>query len=222
MRALLTTVCITIGLGGVGAQDQVLGQIESSRVQPLAEYQAEVARLRIQAMEHRKRIEATFDAEVVKLKQKYSERIEALRLAAMGADDLNAAIKYRDLKSELEQLASPLNFQEDQLGNPEENLGGNEPIKKQSIGPTFYAWKHGQPPVKMIHSSEGFCFLTHINGINNPDAELAELTIADDGYWYLQGRTRGNQGFLFLRACAVSFDQFSGVTAKASGANLPM
>lgn len=67
---------------------------------------------------------------------------------------------------------------------------------------TFYAWEAGQPPVKMLHKNQGFCYLIAISGAFNGGGEHAQITLEPDGHWYLKGVT--HQGALFLQAVGVT------------------
>ncbi len=66
---------------------------------------------------------------------------------------------------------------------------------------TRYSWKRGEPPVKMIHRSEGFCGLALIGGGFEGPAEHVRLFVGEDGYWYLSARSR--QKAMYADAIAV-------------------
>lgn len=52
-----------------------------------------------------------------------------------------------------------------------------------------FEWSTGKPPVKMIHSSEGFCVLSAVGGALNGLGDEARVYIhPEDNYWYLTGR----------------------------------
>jgi hypothetical protein len=63
-----------------------------------------------------------------------------------------------------------------------------------------YEWKENQPPVKMIHKDEGFCYIMGFAGAFHGGGEWAKVNIGDDGYWYLSGDTKAG----FLRVTAIS------------------
>jgi hypothetical protein len=50
-----------------------------------------------------------------------------------------------------------------------------------------FRWQQGQPPVKMIHSGQGFAILTLVTGKFEGGGEHVRVYVADDGYWYLGG-----------------------------------
>ncbi len=66
---------------------------------------------------------------------------------------------------------------------------------------TTYRWDYNEPPVKMIHKDDGFCYLSGLGGAFDGGAEGARVYIDDDGYWYLHGNS--GRGFLVLGATAV-------------------
>ena len=63
-----------------------------------------------------------------------------------------------------------------------------------------YQWKRGEPKVKMIQRSEGFCFLSEVAGHFEGGGERVGVTIGDDGFWYLDCDTHQA---LFARAISV-------------------
>jgi hypothetical protein len=67
---------------------------------------------------------------------------------------------------------------------------------------TFYEWKKGEPPLKMIHSGEGFCYLAGIQGALHGGGEAVQVTIGKDGFWYVHGESATDQP-LNVRAVAV-------------------
>lgn len=72
---------------------------------------------------------------------------------------------------------------------------------KLSLTYSFYDWKLGDKPVKMLHKDIGFCYLIGINGALSGGGEAAQITLGKDGYWYLSGRSLA--GGLNLRAVGV-------------------
>jgi hypothetical protein len=69
-------------------------------------------------------------------------------------------------------------------------------------GPKEYHWRNGQPPVKMLHKNVGICFLSAIEGHFEGSAESVSVRLADDGYWYLEGKSNQDQ----LGASAVGIE----------------
>jgi hypothetical protein len=63
-----------------------------------------------------------------------------------------------------------------------------------------YQWKRGEPKVRMIARSEGFCFLSHVGGHFEGGGESARVTVGPDGYWYLDCVTGQD---LWVRAMSV-------------------
>ncbi len=60
-------------------------------------------------------------------------------------------------------------------------------------GVTEYHWKLGEPPVKMLPKKNGICFLSEIAGHFAGPSEEVSVRLADDGYWYLDGKSRQDQ-----------------------------
>ncbi len=58
---------------------------------------------------------------------------------------------------------------------------------------SFYArlltvdWSRGRPRRRLIHSSQGFCFLSKVVGGLRGRSEHAWISLGDDGYWYVEG-----------------------------------
>jgi hypothetical protein len=56
-------------------------------------------------------------------------------------------------------------------------------------------WTMGQPPVRLIHKSEGFCTLAVVHGdFRSPDG-LVRVYLADDNYWYISGASKSRDTF---------------------------
>jgi hypothetical protein len=53
--------------------------------------------------------------------------------------------------------------------------------------PQRYEWSQGQARVKMLHRSEGVCLLAGLSGALRGYGEKLRVSLADDGYWYLEG-----------------------------------
>jgi hypothetical protein len=54
---------------------------------------------------------------------------------------------------------------------------------------TEFQWRNGDPPVKMLHENNGICFLSAIGGWLEGPGERVSVRLADDGYWYLDGKS---------------------------------
>lgn len=67
-----------------------------------------------------------------------------------------------------------------------------------------YLWKKGTPPVKMIHSDTGICYLTQVGGGFAGGGEKVRVYVdEEDGFWYLHGSSQ--QGGTHARATSVIF-----------------
>ncbi len=53
----------------------------------------------------------------------------------------------------------------------------------------FRRWHQGEPPLRLIRKTEGFCALTGLSGHFQGGGEEVRLYIGDDGYWYLGGKS---------------------------------
>lgn len=67
----------------------------------------------------------------------------------------------------------------------------------------FHTWSKGQPPVRLIHKNEGICYLSRIQGAFFGGAEIAEVYIDKDGFWYLRGNSLQKE--LSVTAVSVKF-----------------
>ena len=69
-----------------------------------------------------------------------------------------------------------------------ESLRGHLP---QIVPPQIrsYVWSQGQPPVQMIPTSQGVCFLTHVRGQFEGTGESVSV-IRQNDHWYLTGESR--------------------------------
>ncbi len=56
-----------------------------------------------------------------------------------------------------------------------------------------YRWEQGNTAIKLMHSSQGFCFLTYVRGKFEGHGESVFVYIESNGYWYLDGRS-GREG----------------------------
>lgn len=63
--------------------------------------------------------------------------------------------------------------------------------------------------IKMIHSREGFCFLSGMAGNFNGGGRRKWIELGDDGFWYLHGVTRGGKGVHQAWATSVKFNRMS-------------
>lgn len=52
-----------------------------------------------------------------------------------------------------------------------------------------FSWKRSENPVKMIHQTDGFCFLSSVTGKLQGFGEEVRVHLGEDGYWYLRGRS---------------------------------
>ncbi len=63
-------------------------------------------------------------------------------------------------------------------------------VEEATKTPEFHTWKQGDPPVKLIPKDEGFCALTTVSGGFAGGGEGVWVSIGEDGYWYLGGRSQ--------------------------------
>ena len=113
--------------------------------------------------------------------------------------DLTKALKIDDAE------AVRAEWQQTQRPTPAPAVAVPAPPKPPAAGAieyTFYEWKKGDAPVKMIHRDEGFCYLVGINGALAGGGESVQITIENDGYWYLKCRSVNSQP-LNVRAVSV-------------------
>ena len=54
----------------------------------------------------------------------------------------------------------------------------------------FHSWHQGELPLKLIRQEEGFCALTSVSGRFDGSGEMIQVYVADDGYWYLAGKSQ--------------------------------
>ena len=54
-------------------------------------------------------------------------------------------------------------------------------------------WRQGEPAVRLIRKSEGFCALSLVTGAFSGGGEVVKVWVAPDGYWYLGGQS-GQEG----------------------------
>ncbi len=66
----------------------------------------------------------------------------------------------------------------------------------------FYEWKKGDAPVKMLRQEEGFCYLVGITGQMAGGGESVQITLENDGFWYLKGKSATREA-LNVRAVGV-------------------
>jgi hypothetical protein len=55
--------------------------------------------------------------------------------------------------------------------------------------PVEYTWRRGDAPVRMIRCDEGVCVLSGVAGGLRGEGEDVRVYPADDGYWYLGGKS---------------------------------
>jgi hypothetical protein len=65
-----------------------------------------------------------------------------------------------------------------------------------------YVWQEGDPPVKMVNSNDGFCFLTGVEGDFFSPSEWVEIYLETDNFWYLRGGSSGGRGVKAWARCA--------------------
>ena len=53
-----------------------------------------------------------------------------------------------------------------------------------------FAWRNGDPPVKMLQKNTGICVLSGVAGHFAGSSEEVRVRLDDDGYWYLEGKSR--------------------------------
>lgn len=61
--------------------------------------------------------------------------------------------------------------------------------RRLSAGANFATWEQGQPPLRLIRASEGFCALTGVSGHFQGGGEGVRVYVGDDGYWYIGGKS---------------------------------
>ena len=128
-----------------------------------------------------------------------SNRYERARLRYEEATE-RARLNYiKTLEDNMEDLAD----EDNRVARYQKELERVRGLKFNSPKFEFikYRWDYNEPPVKMIHKDEGFCYLSGIGGAFDGGAEGARVDIGDDGYWYLHGSS--GRGFLVLSATAV-------------------
>jgi hypothetical protein len=76
-------------------------------------------------------------------------------------------------------------------------------------GLEFAHWEQGQPPVKLIRSSEGFCALTMARGRFEGGGEDVRVWVEADGFWYLGGHS--HQADVSAECVIVRYRELAGV-----------
>lgn len=84
---------------------------------------------------------------------------------------------------------------------------GIPPDQLQRYTLKTFEWSAEKQPVKMIHKSEGLCFLTGVSGNFFQRKEQVRITIEDDGFWYLSGTS--TRPTVEAQAMAVSIPGFA-------------
>ncbi len=69
---------------------------------------------------------------------------------------------------------------------------------------TFHEVKQGDQPKRLIHKNEGFCYIVGIHGGFNGGGEWVQLSIEDDGYWWV--KLAGQTDTMNIRIVAVHLD----------------
>lgn len=152
--------------------------------------------------ERAKKAVASFHEQANKLDEKYARKLKALVEDQTNELDeaSKEALKKGDIQEATELLSAKLMIQNLAAAKQERHAAGVPPFTCQT-----FVWKEDQPPTKMIHKDEGFCYLAGLNGGFVGGAESGLVYIGDDGYWYLKGLT--NQRFLRLHAVAVKLQR---------------
>ncbi len=70
---------------------------------------------------------------------------------------------------------------------------------------TRYEWSNGKPAVKMLHRKDGICVLAGVSGAFRGYGEEVKVRLADDGYWYLEGKSA--QGELHAKAIGLKWSK---------------
>jgi hypothetical protein len=63
-------------------------------------------------------------------------------------------------------------------------------VEAAADGPEFHTWNQGDPPLKLIRKDEGYCALTTVSGGFAGGGEAVWVSVGEDGYWYLGGRSQ--------------------------------
>jgi hypothetical protein len=53
-----------------------------------------------------------------------------------------------------------------------------------------FHWRKGDSPVRMLNKADGICFLSSVEGHFEGAGEEVAVRLRNDGYWYLEGRSR--------------------------------
>ena len=125
--------------------------------------------------------QADFEKEV----QSESKRYERARLRYEEATE-RARLNYiKALEDNMEDLAG----EDNRVALYQKELERVRGFKFNSpkFEFTTYRWDYNEPPVRMIHKDDGFCYLASLGGAFDGGAEGARVYIDDDGYWYLHG-----------------------------------
>lgn len=132
------------------------------------------------------------------------EKLEQVRADTQNANR-EIGILIEDTKAKIEQAIGKLDEGNDQYRETAQvlinELQTNAAAAKRGfriqIGKHF--WMSGQPPVKLIHSNEGVCFLFFVSGkFDGPD-DAVTVDLRPDGHWYLEGKAKNP-----VRAGAIS------------------
>jgi hypothetical protein len=77
--------------------------------------------------------------------------------------------------------------------------------QRWQIDPKVYRWSAGEPAVKMIHSREGICFLTSVEGQFTGPTGGVRVFLGKDGFWYLTGQSPDKDSKVAASAMALRF-----------------
>ena len=65
-----------------------------------------------------------------------------------------------------------------------------------------FRWRNGEPPVRMLRTSEGHCFLSGLSGSFEGGGEGVEI-YAEEGWWWLHGHSK--QRYLEATATGIRY-----------------
>ncbi|MDB5392202.1 MAG: peptidase caspase catalytic subunit p20, partial [Planctomycetaceae bacterium] len=68
-----------------------------------------------------------------------------------------------------------------------------------------FEWSSGKAGVKMLHRKDGICLLSGVKGAFRGYGEEVKIRLADDGYWYLDGKS--SQGEIRATALGIKWSK---------------
>lgn len=66
----------------------------------------------------------------------------------------------------------------------------SDPAKAHQRQASIVPWTTGKPPLALLRSDQGFCFLGGIQGVFNGATDAAHLALQRDGRWYVDGKSK--------------------------------